>query len=277
VANVNSIRCCGFDKAYKALTNSRRGCLSDKELYGTALLSYQIDALASYSPDVCLTQEQYDNLYQKLSLGCGCCASDVEYDNPATGETALCFYYALFTDDNNFAGWEIDGQDFITNIGTVMNTYNGRGETYSEDLAEAGGIITYMGTGVTFPEPVVEDTGTPVSYTWSTPICEQTCWEHEFVKPDFIMSNINLGFIPTVVFLPTLSIAQNINVSIPGNITLFQSFLQSIYGPQVTVTATTLPSTNISVTITGVYIESTQSVTGSTTIGGAFDWLNKVC
>lgn len=273
MANVNSIRCCGFDKAYKALTNSRNGCLCDKELYGTALLSYQIDALASYSPDVCLTQEQYDNLYQKLSLGCGCCSSDVEYENPSTDQTPLCFYYALFTDNNGFVGWEIDGQNFINNIGTVMNTYDGRGETYSEDTTPSGGIITYIGNGLSFPEPVVEDTGVPVSYTWSDPICEQTCWEHEFIKPDFIMTNINLGFSPTVIFLSTLSIGQNINVSIPGDIILFQSFLQSIYGPQVSVTATVLPSTNITVTILGVYIESTQSVTGSTFTGGPFDWL----
>jgi len=277
VANVNSIRCCGFDKAYKALTNSRKGCLCDKELYGTALLSYQIGALASYTVDVCLTQEQYDNLYQNLSLGCGCCSNDLEYVNPETNETPLCFYYATFTDDNFFEGWEIDGDPFVANIGIVMNTYGGRGDTYNEELDNSGAIITYIGTGDYLPNPVIESDTGPVSYTWSNPICERTCWQHTFVKPDFIMTNINLGFTPPIIFINTLAINQDINISVPADIALLKSFLQGIYGPQVDITVTTLPSTNITVNITGVYIETTTVVSGTTSIGGPFTWSNILC
>lgn len=276
MANVNSIRCCGFTKAYKVLTDSRKGCLSDCELYKNALLQYQIAALAEYSSEGCLTQEQYDSLYQKLKLNCNCCSPDIELENPGTEQTDLCFFYATFSDDNYFEGWEIDNQPFTANVNTVMNSYGGRGDVYNDDGNPIGAIITYMGSASsTPPNPLVEDTNVPVPYTWSTPICETSCWQHEFIKPDFIMSSINLGFTPAINFLQTLT--QNINVSIPADIVLLQTFLQGIYGPQVQVQSVQQPSTNYLVTITGVYIDPLTSVTGTTTIVGAFGWENIVC
>lgn len=78
MANLNSIRCCGFDKGYDTLVKSRNGCLNDKALYSSALFSYQVSALSSYVEGVCLTQKQYSDAYQKALLNCGCCMKDIE-------------------------------------------------------------------------------------------------------------------------------------------------------------------------------------------------------
>jgi hypothetical protein len=277
VATVNNIRCCGLTKAYKALSDSRKGCLSDCNLYSTALLQYQVSSLADYTTESCLTQAQYNSLLQGLTLVCGCCSENDVFNNPDTTEQEFCFFQAVVTDDNSFIGWEIDNEELIPNINSVMDTYGGRGETYSEDLDPAGAIITYFGLETDLPNPDIEDSNVDVPYTWSDPICEQTCWQYEFPKPDFIMTNINLGFSPTINFLGTLAIGQVINVQLGINLTLLETFLKGIYGPQVTVSAVTLPSTNILVTISGVYIPSTATVTGNTTVGGPFTWNNISC
>lgn len=274
MANVNSIRCCAFDKAYGALESSRKGCLCDKELYTSALLNYQSDILWNAW---CLTNEQSESLFQKLKLKCNCCAEDIELENPDTGKIDYCFHYATFIDNNAFDGWEIDNQDFILNINTVMNTYTGRGETYSEDTTPSGAIITYFGLSDELPNPDIEDTNINVPYFWSAPICDTTCWRYEFLKPDFVMTYMNLGFSPNIVFASTLAIMQNINVNVPADITLLQTFLRNIYGPQVVVSAVTLPSTNIEVTITGVYILPSTTVSGNTTVAGPFTWNNISC
>lgn len=276
MATVSNIECCGFTKAYKALTDSRKGCLSDCNLYSTALLQYQVLSLAEYTAESCLTEAQYNTLLQGLTLVCGCCSDDNVFDNPDTTEQGFCFFQAVMTDDNSFIGWEIDNEEFIPNLNSVMDTYDGRGETYSEDLVQAGAIITYYGLESDLPNPDIEDTNVDVPYEWSDPICEQTCWQYEFLKPDFIMTSINLGFNPTVNFLATLAVGQVINVQLGANLTLFETFLKGIYGPQVTVTSVTLPSTNIVITISGVYIPSTATVTGSTTLG-SFTWNNISC
>lgn len=89
MADVNSIRCCGFDKSYKTLTNSKKGCLNGKELYSTALLSYQIALLASND---CISEDQYNDLFDKLSLVCGCCTSDLdEISNQTTSTECACY------------------------------------------------------------------------------------------------------------------------------------------------------------------------------------------
>lgn len=92
MADVNSIRCCGFDKGYSILEKSRNGCLNKNELFKTALLSYQIDMLASND---CLTQEQYSSLFDKLSLTCGCCTSDLDVTSNQTTSTE-CACYVVF-------------------------------------------------------------------------------------------------------------------------------------------------------------------------------------
>lgn len=279
MANENSIRCCGFNDAYNALIDSRRGCLSDCKLYGSALFQYQVAIMAQWGflSDACLTLEQYRNLFQNLLAKCDCCSDDVELENPATSEAEFCFFQAVMTDDNNFTGWEIDNEEFIPNINNVMNTYDGRGETYSEDLNPAGAIIVYYGLESNLPTPDIEDSNVDVPYTWSDPICEQTCWQYEFPKPDFVMTDINLGFNPTINFLSTLAIGQNIDVETPVDVTRLEAFLQGIYGWQVTVTAVTLPSTNIVVTISGVYIPATATVSGNIISSGPFTWNNITC
>lgn len=97
MATVNNIRCCGLTKAYKALTDSRKGCLSDCNLYSTALLQYQILSLAEYTAESCLTEAQYNTLLQGLTLVCGCCSDDNVFDNPATDmeNNVPCYCYTI--------------------------------------------------------------------------------------------------------------------------------------------------------------------------------------
>lgn len=278
MANVNSIRCCGFTKAYKVLTDSRKGCLSDCELYNIAMLQHQIAALAEYSSEGCLTQEQYDSLYQKLKLKCSCCSPDVELDNPDTVFVQNpCFVYAIFEDDLRFEEWTINGLDFITNLSSVMSGYgNATGNAYNDGTQPSGAIITALGTPK--PTPTILDAnGSPVTITWSDEICFTTCWEGSFRKPDFTMNTMNFGFLPTVQFASTTSVAQNINVTNPADILLFESFLRDIYGPQVTVVSVNNASISQDVTISGVYIDPLAIITSTTTLAGTVTWSNIAC
>ena len=43
--DVNAITCCAFNKAYKVLTDSKKGCLCDKDLYCAAMMQDQVEIL----------------------------------------------------------------------------------------------------------------------------------------------------------------------------------------------------------------------------------------
>ena len=97
MATVSNIECCGFTKAYKALTDSRKGCLSDCNLYSTALLQYQVLSLADYTAESCLTEAQYNSLLEGLTLVCGCCSDDNVFENPPTymENKPPCYCYTI--------------------------------------------------------------------------------------------------------------------------------------------------------------------------------------
>jgi len=242
VANVNSIRCCGFDKAYKALTNSRKGCLCDKELYGTALLSYQIDALASYSSEVCLTQQQYDNLFQKLSLGCGCCKSDVSLPDYETTERTFCLYSFIISDDTDFLDWTIDGlpidSDNVRDI--VMPSYGGFGNVFVSPIQSTLNI-GYIGDGNTpAPTPVILDkNGDPITITWK-PCCTFGCRAAYFPSGTFISSIIS-GY--TGLEMYTIPPQYAFDPTDPDSIDYWQVALSNVYGPQFQLTAVYNPLT----------------------------------
>jgi hypothetical protein len=73
--DVNNIVCCGFNKAYSILKDSKKGCLKDSELYATALFSYQVSVLENHvdMQYSCLTDSQFDSFSQRMQLCCGCC------------------------------------------------------------------------------------------------------------------------------------------------------------------------------------------------------------
>lgn len=257
MANVNSIRCCGFDKAYKALTNSRKGCLSDKELYGTALLSYQIDALASYSPDVCLTQEQYDNLYQKLSLGCGCCSSNVNDPEYDTNEETIRYWYLdiYSAPDNTFDDWTIDGLPFLSNYtnltGFGSNEVNGNNPIAFYDER----YIWQVSKQSDLPEiPVYEDSfGNPYAVSWQQGSSGRTCWEGIVAFDNLIMSQFTLGILQVTQIDSIAAFSVQVDVSNPTHIGFVQTYYRSVFGNQVTITSVPNIDGDYVVTISNTY------------------------
>lgn len=102
--DVNNIVCCGFNKAYSILKDSKKGSLSDANLYSAALFSYQVSVLENHvsTEYSCLTDSQFDKFSQKMQSCCGCCGVDSGEDTnetPNVGICSICFDVVGFTDD----------------------------------------------------------------------------------------------------------------------------------------------------------------------------------
>lgn len=272
--DVNNILCCSLNKAYAALESSRKGRLSDCELYKAALLQYQASILAN---PACLSESELETLSQKLQGECGCCQAPIVYEAPQTEEEIelICFRIALVISPLSPIGgppiplidWTINTLDLITFVGPVMSgTYNGTGTMLNEN---GTALLTYNGTFSSLPYPdILDDFGNPYPVSWINSYCDgPTCWQAEFAKPDFTMTQMTINNAVVIDFSSTLGF--DVNVTNPAHVTALEGLLQSIYGPQVVVTASIQPSTNWILIIENIY---SPTLFGVFSLSGGFSF-----
>ena len=237
MANLNSIRCCGFDKGYDTLVKSRNGCLNDKALYSSALFSYQVSALSSYVEGVCLTQKQYSDAYQKALLNCGCCMKDIESPKGLPPPQPCYFYlHIICTPDLNFVDWEIDGQPFIANVNNLtgnsvfINSTAFQNEVFIWTIDDIDNLPTIPS--------YTDSNGNPSVYPiqWIQGQCYPICVQSIIPQLDIFSAPTLIRFIqPGLEYWSvagiecSFTIGGNLDLSNPTSIASANGFFQSLY------------------------------------------------
>lgn len=132
--DVNNIVCCGFNKAYSILKDSKKGSLSDANLYSAALFSYQVSVLENHvsSEFSCLTDSQFDLFSQKMQSCCGCCGENGEEDTNVSSflnACPVCANAAHFVSQPENDGVYVDDDSLI-----LLNYSNGVFSQYFEKI-----------------------------------------------------------------------------------------------------------------------------------------------
>lgn len=155
--DVNNIVCCGFNKAYSILKDSKKGSLSDANLYSAALFSYQVSVLENHvsSEFSCLTDAQFDLFSQKMQSCCGCCGENGEEDTNVSSflnACPVCANVAHFVSQPENDGTYIDDDSLI-----LVNYSNGVFSQYfqkigADSIDHLGPDLNYK-TGVYIDNP----------------------------------------------------------------------------------------------------------------------------
>jgi PKD repeat protein len=132
--DVNNIVCCGFNKAYSILKDSKKGSLSDANLYSAALFSYQVSVLENHvsTEYSCLTDSQFDKFSQKMQSCCGCCGETGEEDTNASiflNACPVCANVAHFVSQPENDGVYVDDDSLI-----LLNYSNGVFSQYFQKI-----------------------------------------------------------------------------------------------------------------------------------------------
>jgi hypothetical protein len=170
-----------------------------------------------------------------------------------------------------FAGWTIDGADFLTNYQSILSGY-GVNASNMANLGQSGILLTSQGIIVWFkgltPPPLyvgyIQDSlGNPIDYTWSVAQCDSACWKLDY-DTGFAPSN-NVAYLDgTGMQMTNLYSLSNqvdclatfgsyLDASNLGSMATLQTYLRSIYGNQVEVYSTNNGSGNYDIYVNNVY------------------------
>lgn len=159
------------------------------------------------------------------------------------------------TSSHTFAGWTIDGLDFITNYASVMASY-GVEATMIYECRLAGGsaasaytvsklIVSYTGFSVP-PSSIgfIQDSfGNTVEYAWSEPVCEWGCATLNYDPVVFPTTTVlqyleMIGVVGVTTYINISLIdtfGYNVDITDPIQLDTLEYVLRSIYGNQVVV------------------------------------------
>jgi hypothetical protein len=189
-----------------------------------------------------------------------------------------CYYYFVINSCNEpqvssttFAGWTIDGADFLTNYQSILSGYGVNASNmanlgYNNILLTSQGVVVWF-KGLT-PPPlyvgyITDSLGNPINYTWSVAECDSACWKLDY----------NTGFAPSnnVAYLDGVGVqisnvysissqvdcvatfGSYLDASSPSSMATLQTYLRSMYGNQVDVYSLSNGSGNYDIYVNNVY------------------------
>ena len=287
MVDVNAIRCCSFAKAYKALMDSRKGCLSEKELYSNAIMQYQMPILVT---EDCVTSAQYDSMSQKLTLecGCGCGQSPVVSGGNTNKITKFGYRYAIVNDNTcsqfsfGSCDWILDDNGnqyyYAGDWGSSMAAFypNGGGSVFcilpgSCSNIQSSYILKTTGNVDPVEFNVYDGNCNPYGYATFSYIENTKCFSGTYTIPDS----------PLTEYLDSLTMAEfgvdmAIGVYSTGNDlydlvaiqNLLQLFLSSLNDSGATVTVTDIGGGLARIDVANLYTNSTSLTLGSISFPG---------
>lgn len=212
-------------------------------------------------------------------------ADDVTYTDmiPCAPPEAKCFYFMEINPEvvgggSDLFNWTINGHNMWLPgfINTFMQGIGGNGNNinYTNGFSYQieGAYLTYYGAPSTLPVfTILDQFGNDVSayYSWTSyNVCTEQCFETTIEKEALYTYTISIDNTDTIQLLYSLTgIGPDLDWSNPVDVTIFESLLQSLYGPQVIVTSGLTVSGDYKVNI---YNINTNQITINHGTGGAY-------
>lgn len=202
---------------------------------------------------------------------------------PCAPPEAKCFYFMEINPEvaggsSDLFNWTINGHNMWLPgfINTFMQGIGGNGDniiyTNGVSLVIEGAYLTYYGAPSTLPVFTILDAfGSDVSayYNWTSyNVCTEQCFETTIEKEALYTYTISIDNTENIQLLYSLTgSGPDLDWSNPIDVTIFESLLQSLYGPQVIVTSGLTVSGDYKVNI---YNINTNQITINHGTGGAY-------
>lgn len=223
--DVNAIRCCSFAKAYKALMDSRKGCLSEKDLYCAALMQDQVEVLVTNQFDTGTIQKT------RICYNITLTNPQIIYPYPADIYLTSIQTETTTIDVSSFVSLPIQNPLFVTQFipGIQGLGYDCGGVTWQLDESEAGLLqIYYYGfdpfVSVTYTINGLEYSGNIPETFSCTPVpsfsCRTAYYQSEIISAIYLTS---ITIDSTTYDTSSLMI----NVGGSGSLASLVTFLQS--------------------------------------------------